>query len=285
MRSIHKIIDTVYVKMGPMTIGQPLPAQGLNQISPFLLLHHAGPLIAKPGKNPMHIGAHPHRGFEPVTFVFQGAVEHRDSVGNHSIIQSGGVQWTTAGKGIVHSESAAPEFVAQGGALEIIQLWINLPKKLKLTPPGYQGLQRADIPFVEKDNLRINVISGEFNDIKGPISSLTDITAYTLEFKKGATTEFEIPTEQNLLIYQLNGATNVNWKEVTDKQLIYFDQDASEIKIEALTDALLLLVAGAPIDEPMTQYGPFVMNTQQEILQAMEDYQAGRMGTLVDHAL
>ena len=227
MRSIQRIIDTAYVKMGPMTIGQPLPVQGLDQISPFLLLHHAGPIPVTAGKNPMHIGAHPHRGFEPVTFVFNGSVEHRDSMGNHSIITAGGVQWTTAGSGIVHSESAAPEFVAEGGSLEIIQLWINLPQELKLTPPDYQGLQRDDIPSFKTDRARINVISGSFNDIQGPLKSLTGITAYTIELDQGGTASFEIAQDQNVMIYQLRGQTKINGSEITDKQLLYFQQDHS----------------------------------------------------------
>ncbi|MGI9542391.1 MAG: pirin family protein [Cyclobacteriaceae bacterium] len=280
MRTIQRIIDTVYVKMGPMTIGQPLPIQGLDQISPFLLLHHAGPIPVQAGKNPMHIGAHPHRGFEPITFVFNGSVEHHDSLGNHSVIKAGGVQWTTAGAGIVHSESAAPDFVAEGGTLEIIQLWINLPRELKLTPADYHGLQRDAIPSSNDDNVRVNVISGSYNDIEGPVKSLTSITAYTIELGATGKVDFQFPIDQNLLIYQLNGSTIINGETVTEKQLVYFKRDYSEVTVEAKTESVLLLVAGSPIDEPLAQYGPFVMNTQQEIMQAVEDYQTGKMGTL-----
>ena len=263
-----------------MTIGQPLPIPGLDQISPFLLLHHAGPIPVKAGKNPMHIGAHPHRGFEPVTFVFNGSVEHQDSLGNHSVIEAGGVQWSTAGSGIVHSESAAPDLVAEGGTLEIIQLWINLPQEFKLTLPNYQGLQRDAIPVFRDDNVRINVISGSYKEIKGPVKSLTGITAYTIELEQGGAASFETHQDQNVMIYQLRGQTKINGSEITDKQLIYFQQDDSEIIVESSNKSLLLVVSGHPIEEPLAQYGPFVMNTQQEIMQAVEDYQSGKMGTL-----
>jgi len=150
--------------MGNFEIAQPLPVTGINQVDPFLLIHHAGPKIHNPGDKELNVEAHPHSGFEPVTFVFSGEVEHHDSLGNKSIVRSGGVQWITAGKGIVHSEKASPEFIKKGGEFEIVQLWINLPQKLKRTNPAYYGFEAKDIPFYLSENkkTRLNIISGKY---------------------------------------------------------------------------------------------------------------------------
>ncbi len=283
-RKINKIINSKEVMMGPIKLHQPLPIVGLERVDPFILLHHAGPKTQAPGgKNVMEVGAHPHRGFEPVSFIFKGAIEHKDSRGNHSVINAGGVQWMTAGLGILHSESPPKEFTEEGGEFEMIQLWINLPKHLKMVQPRYQGFQKEAIPtFIDQDGkAKLNVISGDYKGLKGPIESLTNITAFTIELKKGGKLDITIPEERNAMLYQLHGDTFVQGQEIGDKQLIYFSNDGDNFEIEAKSDSLILFLAGDPINEPVVSWGPYVMNSQTEILEAMRDFQMGRMGVMV----
>ncbi len=280
IRSIKQVIDTVDVQMGPITLGQPLPTSKVKQISPFLLLHHLGPIKVTPGKSPMEIGAHPHRGFAPVTFVFSGEVSHGDSLGNHRVVKSGGVQWMSAGSGIVHSEDAGAEFVDRGGEFEIIQLWVNLPSALKMSPPSYQPFDVHEIPVYEAEGVQLNVISGNYRNLQGPVQHPFPITAYTL--KLSSTGAIEIPTNQewNFLIYQLGGITQVNDTVLKDRQLAYFNYDGTSIQLKGIENSCLLLVSAASINEPLAQYGPFVMNNPEELNQAIDDYQQGKMGTV-----
>jgi quercetin 2,3-dioxygenase len=283
-RSVKRIILSADIQMGPVELKQPLPFGDIEQIDPFLLLHHLGPINQKPNeKNVIDIGAHPHRGFEPVTFIFKGAIHHKDSRGNDSTITTGGVQWMTAGMGIVHSESVPDSFIETGGDLEFIQLWINLPASLKMIQPKYQGFQKEEIPsFIDQEGkVNVNVISGKYKGLKGPVESLTGVTAYTLELKKGAKITFSEKINRNVLLYQLNGVTSVNGVSTGDTKMVIFNQDGEDIQIEAQTDSLLLFLSGNPIGEKVTQYGPFVMNTQTEVMEAMRDYQMGKMGILI----
>lgn len=284
-RKIKSIIPAQDVQMGPMTLKQPLPMQQIQQVDPFLLIHHAGPIIQEPfsPKN-MDVGPHPHRGFEPVTFIFKGEIHHRDSRGNDSIIRSGGVQWMTAGMGIVHSESTSKSFFESGGEIEIIQLWINLPSRLKMVQPRYQGAQQEDIPVqkYQEGNAQINVVSGSYQDLKGPIDSLTGITAYTLELKAGSTLDLPSDPAQNVILYQLNGTSKVNDYPAYKTELVIFEQEGEHIHIEAEEDCALLFLSGFPIGEKVEQYGPFVMNNQTQIMEAMRDYQMGKMGILIN---
>lgn len=284
IKKINKIINSKEVMMGPVKLNQPLPVAGLEQVDPFLLLHHAGPKFQEPGgKNVMEVGAHPHRGFEPVSFIFKGAIEHKDSRGNHSIIGAGGVQWMTAGMGIIHSEGPPKEFSEAGVEFEMIQLWVNLPKRLKMVQPKYQGFQKEAIPtFIDQGGkVRLNVVAGEYKGLKGPVESLTNITAYTLELKNGGKVKIEIPEARNTLLYQLHGKSFVQDQEVRDKQLVYFSNEGELVEIEAGKDSLMLFLAGDPINEPVVSWGPYVMNSQTEILEAMRDFQMGKMGMLV----
>ena len=281
-RSIRQVLETVDVQMGALTIGQPLPSPKVKQISPFLLLHHLGPLQVTPGVNPMEIGAHPHRGFAPVTFVFSGAVAHEDSLGNKRVVKAGGVQWMSAGSGIIHSEFADNEFVKQGGALEIIQLWINLPAALKMTAPTYQPFDQAEIPRYEDPHqeIQINVVCGEFNGLKGPVQHPQPLTAYTISLKEGSKITIPSNPQWHLLIYQLAGATGINQSEIRGRQLVDFNFNGEIIELQAIENSRLLLVSAQPIGEPLAQYGPFVMNRPEELRQAMDDYQSGEMGVL-----
>jgi redox-sensitive bicupin YhaK (pirin superfamily) len=281
-RTIKQIITTEDVMMGDVKVGQPLPTPQVRQISPFLLLHHLGPIQITPGINPMDIGAHPHRGFAPVTFVYAGQVEHHDSLGNHQVVSSGGVQWMSAGSGIVHAESAGSELVENGGAYEMIQLWINLPRDLKMSEPSYQPFDQEQIPFYQDDRktVRLNVVCGSYLDLIGPVKHPTEMTAYTISMEPGGS--MVIPTNQkwNAVLYQLGGSTTVNNGNLEDRQLAYFNFDGELLEITASQASRLLFVSGAPINEPLAQYGPFVMNRPEELQQAIHDYQQGKMGVL-----
>jgi redox-sensitive bicupin YhaK (pirin superfamily) len=284
-RTIKSVFTAPEIMMGSNKLKQPLPVAGLNQVDPFLLLHHMPPTKHEPGVNALDVGPHPHRGFEPVTFVCEGEVEHNDSLGNHSVIAAGGVQWMTAGRGIVHSEGASKAQINRGGSFEMIQLWINLPKDKKMTTPIYQGVQKEAIPSVEAGDgkAKVNVVSGTYQGRKGPVDSLTGIEAYTLEMSEGGQLTFDVPAARNVMIYQLRGNTTVNQHQVTDTQLVHFENDDERVEIIADTDALILFLTGDPIEEPMAQYGPYVMNTQSEILEAMRDYEQGKMGVLTHY--
>jgi len=281
-RALEKVVDSKYVMMGKFKIAQSLPVDGIKQVDPFLLLHHAGPTYQPPNNSGLNVEAHPHTGFQPVTFVFNGEVEHRDSLGNNSIIRSGGVQWISAGKGIVHSEKASPDFIKNGGDFEIIQLWINLPKNLKKSMPTYFGFEEGDIPFHLSGNkkARLNIIAGHYNQITGPAVSKTGITAYTGILDKEGTLNLDFDQSQNVIIYVLNGQVIINDREISDKQLVVFKQDGTNIKIKANTITKLLVLAGEPIKESVFHYGPFVLNSKDEVIDANDDFESGRMGIL-----
>ena len=280
IRNIRQIIPTEDVQMGPITIGQPLPTSKVRQISPFLLLHHLGPLEVAPGSNPMDIGAHPHRGFAPVTFVFQGEVAHQDSLGNERIVKAGGVQWMSAGSGIVHAEAAGSEFIEKGGTFEIIQLWINLPSKLKMSAPSYQPFDEQELPGMVKEDISVKVISGSLLGHQGPVQHPTPVLASMIQIK--AQSHISIPSnpDWNTLLYQLGGSSMVNQSQVDGRRLIDFSPSGIEIQINCQQDCRMLLVSAAAINEPLAQYGPFVMNRPEELNQAIEDYQQGKMGVL-----
>lgn len=283
-RKILTEVNSVEFMMGSFQVRQPLPHQRINNIDPFILLHHAGPTHYEPGGRPQDEGVHPHphRGFEPVTFVYKGGVHHRDSRGNDSIVGEGGVQWMTAGMGIVHSERPPKELVQNGGDQEIIQLWINLPAKHKMVQPRYQGLTREDIPTVEPDNgAVIQVVAGSLNGVEGPIETWTSVTALNGTFAAGSSIDIDLPDEEGGLIYVLNGSITVNGTGVTGHNMIELGTTGS-VSIEASEDSRALILTGAPIGEPVVTSGPFVMNTHTEILEATRDAQMGKMGVLVE---
>jgi len=284
-RTVKSVFTAPDIMMGSNKLKQPLPIAGLDQVDPFLLLHHMPPKSHEPGVNALDVGPHPHRGFEPVTFVFKGEVEHNDSLGNHSVIGAGGVQWMTAGRGIVHSEGASKEQIDKGGEFEMIQLWINLPKDKKMNTPVYQGVPSEVIPTVESSDGRakVNVVSGNHRGNNGPVESITGVEAYTIEMKQGGYLEFKVPESRNVMIYQLHGNSTINDQLVVNTQMVVFDNDGENIEITASEDSLMLFLTAEPINEPMAQYGPFVMNTQTEILEAMRDYEQGKMGILTSY--
>jgi redox-sensitive bicupin YhaK (pirin superfamily) len=225
-------------------------------------------------------GPHPHRGFETLTFILQGDIVHKDSGGHQDTIQAGGVQWMTAGRGVIHTEISSDEFKEKGGMEEVIQIWFNLPAKLKMTQPAYTGLQKEKIPALEFDNGKVTVypVSGEWNGEKGPVKPLTDIEIARVKLQKGGRYELEIPQEKNILFYVVNGKLQVNGSVAATHNLVEFENAGSGIQIEALEDSELILGHGTPFNEPIVAHGPFVMNSEKEIMEAMRDYQMGKMG-------
>ncbi|WP_430409079.1 pirin family protein [Kordia sp.] len=268
-----------YVNMGGNLIRQPLPTQEVDQVDPFLLLHHykydVGP--HSPG---LSLSPHPHRGFEPVTFLFKGEQLHRDSLGNEGILHAGDVQWMTAGSGVVHDEGPSKDFV---GTMEGIQLWVNLPKKHKMTTPKYQDVKVNQMPVISEENVHIKIIAGELNGQKGPVSTFTEINAFVANLETSGKLSIPIPAHHELLVYLLEGETRVNdahTLKLGKLQLLTFDKDGEAIAIEANKKSTLLILSGEPIEEKVTSWGPYVMNSQTEIMEAMRDYQQGKMGHL-----
>ena len=285
LKSIQHTIASPFVNMGPIRLRQPLPSEGIENVDPFILLHHYGPYAISEFNNPFDLGPHPHRGFEPITLLFQGEQFHRDSLGNEMVVKAGDVQWTTAGHGIVHAEAPTKEFVKKGGTLEGIQLWLNLPAKDKLMPPNYQHLEAVQIPkiFSEDQKVQLNVIAGNQKDQTGLIKTQTTVNVFTAEAQENGMLDVDIPQNHQSLIYVLEGTVLVNDTKVLKKgenQMIVFNQDGNSIHFKAKTTSTILILSGEPILEKVTQYGPYVMNTQTEILEAMRDYQQGKMGHL-----
>ncbi|WP_438989683.1 pirin family protein [Polaribacter sp.] len=285
LKTIQHTVTSPLVNMGPIRLRQPLPSQGIENVDPFLLLHHYGPYAISEFNNPFDLGPHPHRGFEPITLLFKGEQFHRDSLGNEMVVKAGGVQWTTAGRGIIHAEAPTKEFVKKGGDLEGIQLWLNLPAKDKMITPNYQHLEDEEIPkIVSKDQkVQLNIIAGNQSDVYGKILTQTVVNVFTAKAKENGQIEIEIPENHQSLIYLLDGEILINDTAVLQKgahQMVTFHQDGNTIKFKAQKESSILILSGAPIKEKITQYGPYVMNTQTEILEAMRDYQQGKMGYL-----
>jgi redox-sensitive bicupin YhaK (pirin superfamily) len=281
-RKIVKQTSAHEFQMGPMRIKQPLPADGVDQVSPFLLLHHAGPEHHEPNEPKTRLNPHPHRGFEPVTFLFSGKLHHKDSLGNEGFLEAGDVQWMTSGSGIIHSEGPSSSFAKEGGTLELIQLWVNLRREDKMTAPKYQDIKKDSIPTITEDNKKITwkVVAGEFREITGPASTFSPIVAVMGQLEPGGNTIIDLPVNYNVLLYVLNGAIESNGSIIDATHLAIFDQQSNTIELKALKDSKVLLLAGEPINEPISSYGPFVMNYPGEIRQAVMDYETGKMGVL-----
>jgi redox-sensitive bicupin YhaK (pirin superfamily) len=252
----------------------------MNQLDPFIFLNHHGHQIYEPDNNGLPFGPHPHRGFETVTFILEGDLTHKDSSGVSGVIKEGGVQWMTAGSGIVHTEVSSEEFKTKGGPLEILQLWINLPAKHKMTAPKYTGLQKDEIPVSVSDDGKviIHVVSGKWSTVEGPIHPFTDISLSWIEFKSGGKTQFSIPAAKNILLYVVKGAIKINGDDVHQHYLVEFNHDGERVEMKASEDTVMLFGYATPFKEPVVAYGPFVMNTRQEIEQAYEDYHNGKFG-------
>ncbi len=257
------------------------------ELSPFLLLDYAGPATFKPTDQRRGVGEHPHRGFETVTIVYSGEVEHRDSSGGGGIIGPGDVQWMTAGGGIVHEEFHGPGFAKNGGLFEVIQLWVNLPAKDKMAAPGYQGITNAQIPRIEFAGGAglVRVIAGDYHGNVGPARTFTPMNIWDVRLNAGTRADFEVPDGDTTGLFVLRGRVELPDGDVVgEAQFAALERAGGKLAIVAQQDTTLLLLNGAPIDEPVVGHGPFVMNTQREIQQAIVDYQSGRMGRIVRQA-
>lgn len=284
-RSVAHITQAEHLSMGKTQVKQPLPTQRVEQVDPFLLLHHFGPATAEPGSDPLDVGPHPHRGFEPVTFLYSGGIRHKDSRGNEGILRGGDVQWMTAGRGIIHSERASREFLEKGGTMEGIQLWINLPQKDKMAQPAYQDIKAAQIPEIVEDEgkVKLRLVAGRYKSRQGPARTFTPILALQGGLQSGGFTTLEIPEQFNTLLYILRGSVQLNENfSYESETMLHFKNDGQGFSLRAKADSQVLVLAGEPIGEPVAQWGPYVMNTQTEIMEAMRDYQMGRMGVYVE---
>src|SRR4051812_22092452 len=272
----------------PHWVGDGFPVRTLfsydrhgAQVSPFLLFDYAGPARFEPSPKPRGVGQHPHRGFETVTIVYEGEVAHRDSTGKGGTIGPGDVQWMTAASGILHEEFHSPAFSQSGGDFRVVQLWVNLPARDKMTQPGYQAISNADIPSVDLPGGRARVIAGTFQGTQGPAKSFTPVNLWDLRLDKGASLRLDLPEGHNAAIAVLSGEVTVNGEQAArDAQIVLLDPAGTEVQLDAGSDAMLLVLSGEPIREPIAGYGPFVMNSQAEIRQAITDFNSGRFGQI-----
>jgi quercetin 2,3-dioxygenase len=283
-KRIKQVISGSPVDMGGLITRQPLPSGRVQQLDPFLLLHHTGPTQFEPGNRGLPFAPHPHKGFETVTFIFDGAVEHKDSTGIKSTIKKGGVQWMTAGRGIVHSENLPYEMQEKGATVEYIQIWINLPSRLKNTPAKYHGVQANEIPELTLANSmgKVRIISGSYDTITGPMKSLTGVHAFELYLQPEAELDIPVSSGHQVLFYILEGSAIVDSSAIEMHQLARFEDNGDNIHIKVKDFTRIILCTGAPIGEPVVSHGPFVMNTQSEIMAAIRDYQMGKMGMVID---
>lgn len=278
MRNIKNIHEAVSSPVADLITYRALPTNTIEHIDPFLFLNHHGYQVYPKNNYGLPFGPHPHRGFETVTFIVHGDLTHKDSSGSESVIKAGGVQWMTAGRGLVHSELSSDEFMKNGGELEILQLWVNLPKRLKMTEPKYVGLQENQIPKDELDNAKVIVhaVSGNWNGTKGAFDPLLDIQLATIDLKKDGNYRTSIDEKRNIFFYVIKGKVWVNGREAKMHQLMEFGNDGTEVDIKAHEESTILLGHAEPFNEPIVAQGPFVMNTQEEIRQAFDDYRSGK---------
>lgn len=286
-----KSIRGVYTNPNRHWVGDGFPVRSLfsyhsfgEKISPFLLLDFAGPYRFEPAALPRGVGEHPHRGFETVTVVYEGEVSHRDSAGNGGTIGPGDVQWMTAASGILHEEFHSQEFTRTGGPFRMVQLWVNLPARFKMAPPAYQAITNDTIPAVELPlgTGFVRVIAGIFAGTVGPAQTFTPINMWDLGLNVGASLELELPEGQTAMLVILSGQVTVGaGQRAGEAEFVLLSREGSAILLMAETDTRLLVLSGEPIDEPVAGYGPFVMNSETEIQEAISDLEAGRFGRIV----
>ena len=285
-RTVKSLLYAHMMDMGGIPVRQAFPTMAVEQVDPFLLLHHGiMHLLEGVDADKSGVGPHPHRGFSPVTFVFKGGVHHRDSRGNDSTVYAGGTQWMNAGMGVIHSERPTKNLPELGGEAEIIQLWINTPAAHKLDQPAYYPLSKEETPMLpsDDDKVYVGVVSGEIEGVKGPVPAQSDVLALRLEIKAGGYYYFPLPQDHNAFFYPLRGNTELDgYGLVEEMNMVLFENDGEGIGMRALEDMYGLLMTGAPINEPLATHGPFVMNSQTEIMQAIRDYQMGKMGVLIE---
>ncbi|WP_299821246.1 pirin family protein [uncultured Pontibacter sp.] len=279
-RKIKKKHTAVSAPIADLVTYRALPTNSVDYIDPFLFLNHHGPQVYQPNNQGLPFGPHPHRGFETLTFILEGDITHQDTGGGKDVIEAGGVQWMTAGSGLIHAEVSSEKFKKEGGPMEILQLWFNLPAKYKMVKPNYIGLQKDKIPVVtEADGkVKVNVVSGKWGETEGPIPSLSDIHMASIEMQQGAGFTTSIAAARNIFFYVVRGKVTVNGVEAEKLNLVEFTNEGEEITVNASEDSYLLLGHAKPFNEPVVAHGPFVMNTEEEIREAFRDYQMGKMG-------
>jgi redox-sensitive bicupin YhaK (pirin superfamily) len=287
---VNKAVLSVYPGPPGHWVGDGFPVRNLfsydrvgQHLSPFLMLDYAAPAAFTPAARPRGVGAHPHRGFETVTIVYQGEVAHRDSAGNSGVIGPGDVQWMTAAAGILHDEFHSPAFMRRGGTLEMAQLWVNLPAKHKMSKPRYQGILNAQIPLVTLASGAgsVRVIAGSYGAEKGPAATFSELNVWDVRLRAGHDMELTLPEGHSTAIAVLRGAITANGsRQAKDAEVVLLDRRGSEVRITASADSTLLLLSGMAIEEPVVGYGPFVMNSKQEIDAAMDDFRTGKFGRM-----
>lgn len=288
-KKVKLLLPAETVDMGGFPVRQPLPTIKVDQVDPFLLLHHASvkPLKDRPARI-QGVGPHPHRGFSRVTFVIEGSVHHRDSRGNSQIARSGEVQWMHAGMGIIHSERPSEDLVEAHARQEIIQLWINSPAKSKMKQPEYSFLAKESMVIFPSDEGKVanSLISGAYGSLNGPIHGESPLLVIWSSGKEGGKQDFNIPAGFNCCLYVIRGKLNIEGYGMVEKEnLVVFEEEGEETGIRLLEDSQFLLLAGMPIGEKVVQQGPFVMNSETQIMEAMRDYQMGKMGILIEEDL
>lgn len=287
-----KKIAQVLHSNGSHWVGDGFPVRSLfsyggdaQALSPFLLFDYAGPHVFAPAARPRGVGQHPHRGFETVTIVYDGEVSHRDSTGAGGTIGPGDVQWMTAGGGIIHEEFHSQSFTRTGGPFRMVQLWVNLPGKDKMTSAGYQSITDADIPVVElkQGAARVRVIAGEFAGTKGPARTFSPVNLWDVRLGRDSDVTLELPEGHTAMVAVLSGHVTINGSDrAGEGEIVRFERDGTTAGLHADADAMLLVLTGEPINEPVVGYGPFVMNNEAEIRKAIDDFNSGRFGTVAD---
>lgn len=279
-RTLKRLHPAQRDDIGDLTTRRPLPGPAIPQLDPFLFLNHHGPQVYPPNNHGLPFGPHPHRGFETVTFILDGELSHLDSGGHESVIGPGGVQWMTAGSGLVHAELSPASFKQAGGPLEILQLWVNLPSRLKMTAPNYLGLQGAEIPKVETGGATIEVVSGQVGGVTGPFPSLIGIEMSVVRLAPGGAVNLPVARGRAVFLYVVSGEIVVGGQTAPRWNLVELNDDGDAVAFDAPTGAVVLLGHAEPIGEPVFAHGPFVMNTREEIIQAIDDYNAGKFGNV-----
>jgi redox-sensitive bicupin YhaK (pirin superfamily) len=255
-------------------------AGGMKRTDPFLLLDYGSPHVFTPTSHRRGVDVHPHRGFETVTFAFKGSVAHRDNSGGGGIIGEGDIQWMTAGSGILHEEYHSEEFAETGGIFHMAQLWVNLPSQHKMTKPSYQAIQNKSIPVYQGQKIEVSVIAGEYEGIKGIASTFTDIRMFLVHFEEGGEFNYEFPSSYTAIALNIEGEIGIQDDNFPTHHCALFANDGEKISMKGITSAKALILVGKPIQEEIVAYGPFVMNTREEIAKAYEDYSTGLFGAL-----
>ncbi|MGV0965747.1 pirin family protein [Empedobacter falsenii] len=255
----------------------------MRRMDPFIMLDYNSKFHFPATDKPKGVGLHPHRGFETVTIAYEGSVSHHDSSGGGGTIHQGDVQWMTAASGVLHKEYHAEEFYKQGGIFQMVQLWVNLPAKDKMSTPKYQAIEHKDIPTVEVENGFIEVIAGEYNQTKGAASTFSPVNMLNAKLNEGGKANFSFPANYNTVLLVIDGEVKVNNQEIVPTDhLLLFTNEGEDFSIEATENSVVLILSGEPLNEPIASYGPFVMNTQEQIREAFEDFNNGKFGTLED---